>query len=1082
MRKRTKWELLLFGMLGCAPGGASAETPSNLLELASVVGRTSSFDGDLREQVAYLIDANADTVAVFESDDGEPVDLLFAFEGGTVASDSFSLVLSDGSRAPAPARIDLLASTSSASSGFTSLRTELIDSLKLEQKARFGSTATEWLLVRLYPAGGATHVALADFSVGGKEGFPETNYAFGQTPADALEIVGAMQGIGAADLSLTLEEAEIFARAAKGNLSNSDFVEVALLASGVADEVARSDYLARVDALTAKARTVLDDDASAAEAGSQLLAFLHEHALQGGYREQQTNLSVVLDEGVFNCVSSAVLYNAVASDLGLDVRAIEVPDHAFSIVYDGLNHMDVETTTAQGFNPQRDKVAEFESLTGFRYIPESNKSKRREIDAAGLAALIYYNHGVAHLKEGRYQEALFANFRAMSLDPEFASAATNALAALGRWSTSLADEGNWQDATEVASVGARLAPDDRGLSSTRKAIWQRWAFSEADAGRHEAALDILTRAAVEVDRKTFDGMRSAILIRPAETLIERGNWQGALDVTSAASEILDPGALEDLREWRSGVFQRWAQVELDNDQFETAFGILEAGLATYPSERSLERAARYLAQEWARAEGFPDGLSALQSVIGALPQVAGLDEVAEAFVRRHVRAGLAIVELEAALEDVRQSTHVIGPDRTEDLTAFVYEAYGHDRIDAKDWEKAAEIYSEGRQAVPQDKILSRNARYVAQEWQREASAAGGVAALDEVQRRLRGLFPEFAVDPGWGEAEIVRQVNSALRTGDFTSAEATLSSAQLLMRPENYRKLRIVIIDHQARAAMDAAEWAAAANIYHDGRVQLGDTKLFSRNVVYIAQEWARAEASANGAIGVAGAMEDLNALFPQDRKVAGMGVSTLERMIAKHIEVGEFEAAEEIVRQARRVLSQNEAGELLVTLYTRAGSKAIEEARWDAALAAYADGLAVAPDSRDLSRNVPYVFQEWSRTALQEGGAPFLVAETARMKEILPGTKSLPDVLESVLGRAVSEKVDDADPEGALTLINEVAAALPDEVTAELKVIAYDLWAKTKLDAEAWQEAIEIYDMGLLDVPESRRLMNNRRYAESKL
>ena len=653
---------------------------------------------------------------------------------------------------------------------------------------------------------------------------------------------------------------------------------------------------------------------------------------------------------------------------------------------------------------------------------------------------------------------------------------------LAAGSKTLADEGNWQHATEVAAVGARLAPEDRGLASARKAIWQRWAFSEADAGRPEAALAILTRAANEVDADTFDGMRSAVLIRPAEALIKIGDWEEALDLTATAAALLGGDALADLQEWRSGVYERWTYDHMENGQFRDALEILVAGHNAYAGDRDLTRAARYLAQEWAKAEGFPDGLVVFAALNAALPKVSDIGEIAETFVRRHVSDGMVERELEAALADVQTAASYVTPETATSLIAYVYETYGHASIDAKRWELAADIYAAGRAAVPDSKILSRNARYVAQEWQRQASAQGGVAALDEVQRKLRGLFPEFAVDPGFGEDEIVRQINAALRSGDAAVAVETLATAQLLIRPETFRKLQTGITDHQAREAMETGNWAKAARIYHDARLQIGDPKLFSRNIAYIAQEWTRVAAATNGATGIVTVMEELRSLFPDDKKVGGMGVATLERMIAQHIEAGAFDDAEDLVRQARRVFSGEEARELLVALYARAGSKAIDDARWEAALTAYSDGLALAPDARDLSRNVPYVLQEWSRTALEQGGASLLVSEIARMEEILPGTKSLPDVLESVLGRAVSAQLDRADPEGALTLIDDVSIALPDGVTAKLRAVTYDRWAKTKFDAEQWQEAIEIYDMGLLDVPDSRLLQNNRRYAKSKL
>jgi tetratricopeptide (TPR) repeat protein len=1081
------WEVtraiwILTGIFGASFGDAFAETPANLLDLSRVDSGTIGYmeGGDV--QVERLIDGDPKTNAIFSSADGAPVDLLFAFEGGTVAPDSFAITLSNDADARPPARIDLLASTASPSSGFASLRTERIDPLKPSQQARFASAAANWLLVRLYPAEGSDRIALADIRVGGKEGLPETTYAFGESPAEALEIVGAMEGIGAADLSLTPEESEIFALVANGSLSDDDFVTIALLASGVTDPAVRSDYLARVETLTAEAQAALDLSAPLEESGARLLRWLHERALQGGYRERQTNLSVVLDEHVFNCVSSAVLYNAVAGRLGFDVRAIEVPDHAFSIVYDGLDHMDVETTTAEGFNPRRDEVAEFEALTGFRYIPQSNKSKRREVDAAGLAALIYYNHGVAHLEEGRYQEALFANLRAMSLDPDFASAATNALAALGRWSTSLADDGNWEDATEVAAVGVRLAPEDKGLAATRKAIWQKWAFSEVDAGRREAALAVLAAASRETGDESFDSMRAAVLTRPAEDQIAQANWQAALDLTADAGDLLDPEALADLTDWRSSVFRRWAHAEMEDGRFSRALDVLAEGFRSYPEDRRLEHATLYLAQEWARAGGYRDGLDALGTVVAALPEIEGLDGVAEAFVQRHVSMGLDTLDLAAALGRVGEAAALVGPEKTADLGAFVFEVYGHDRIDAEDWSRAAEIYAEGRRTFSDSSILARNARYVAQEWQRQASAKGGIAALEEVQVALKRLFPEFAVDPGFGEDEIVRQINALVRQGEYAEATETLNSAQLLLRPETYRELRVLIFDRQAQVAMKAGDWAAAAAICFDARSQLGEPGLFSNNVAYIAQEWTRAAASESGADGVATAMNELTALFPNDEDVAGMGLRTLRRMVADLVEANEFAGAEQTIRDASSFLSQEQAGSLIITLQSRVAAKAIDDGDWPTALRAYAEGLQIAPDSRDLSRNVPYVFQEWSRQALKDGGVALLISKIDAMQEIFPGSKSLPDVLEAVLGREVVNRIGDGDPQAALDLIGGVEGSMPQDVVANLKVLAYDRWAKGKMDAGEWAEAIRIYDQGLLEVPESGLLDNNRSYAERKL
>ena len=1077
MKRRVFAPLLLCLFTG---QGALAERVDNLLARGNLDANALDLTAPLASVSAALMDGKPDTAATFNSQDGAPVDLLFRFDPETVAPDGLIVTLAEGETAPAPQRVDILVSTLSPTSGFVSLRTERIDPLRRDQKMSFRPRAASWVQIRLYPAADSTQISLGDLRLKGVLGPPETTYAFGETPSSAIEIISALEGIREGRMTLTAEEREIFERAGQGALESKDFVSIALLASGVDDPAALESYHDRIDALTAKAKATLAPGTSPAETGSALLTFLHEETFTNGYSEGQTNLSTVLDKGVYNCVSSAVLYNAIAGRLGLDVRAIEVPDHAFSIVYDGLNHMDVETTTSKGFNPARERVAEFEQLTGFRYIPQSNKSKRREIGAAGLAALIYYNHGVTHLREGRYQDALFANFRALSLDPDFASAATNALAALGRWSADLADAGQWEDSTQIAEVAVRLAPEDAGLASNQIAVWQNWALSEVEAGRPETALGILETASTNVDPEVFTSMRIGLLTRPAEALIAAGDWEAALKNVVALYDLLDDGGGAELDDWRRGVFGRWAHAAMDGADFVTASAILSEGLGAFPGDKRLVRTLRYLAQEWSIAEGYDGGLEVLAGLLSNFPDVDNLNESAEAHVQRHIRAGMATTDLADMLTEVAKADALLSDEQAKELAARVYLVYGNGAIDARDWERAAGIYSEGLEKFPDNRSLDRNARYVAQEWQREVGAGDDLAALEAVQRELRRLFPPFAIDPGFGEDEIVRQINGLVRGGKFAEALEKLESAQLLVRPETHRKLLEVIFDRQARLAMDAGDWQGAAETYAEGRLAIGDDTAFSRNIRYITQEWTRAEASKTGVAGVSAAMGKMTALFPSDGKLPGIGQATLERMIADSVKQGDLAQAEEIVRQATSFVPAETAAELIVALYLRRGSKAIDDGDWEAALRAYSEGLAIQPGTRDLRRNIPYVIQEWARTSIASGGSAQIDVDATTMLDILNEPDTINDVLENVLAIEVDGLVSQGNEDGAFDLINQISA-LPTAAIDGLKERAYDQWARRHMDAKEWDEAIRIYDMGLIELADSRRLKNNRRYAESQ-
>ena len=234
---------------------------------------------------------------------------------------------------------------------------------------------------------------IAEVEVLGGIGAPASHYAFNEAPAKAFDVLARLQASSSLKITIPPDEADLFADVKNRRFSKWSFDEAALLASGITDAGKRKAYLSKLDNLETGARAAVSAAKTAFEKGEKLLTWLHgkDGPLGKGYAAQQTDLSVILDSGTFNCVSFATLYNVLGRRLGLDVRAIEVPDHAFSILYDGTNNADVETTTSSGFNPARDQAAQeqFEKRTGFRYIADSHRDQRREIREAGLVAIVY---------------------------------------------------------------------------------------------------------------------------------------------------------------------------------------------------------------------------------------------------------------------------------------------------------------------------------------------------------------------------------------------------------------------------------------------------------------------------------------------------------------------------------------------------------------------------------------------------------------------------------------------------------------------------------------------------------------------
>ncbi|MBI9099284.1 MAG: hypothetical protein JEY91_12440, partial [Spirochaetaceae bacterium] len=143
------------------------------------------------------------------------------------------------------------------------------------------------------------------------------------------------------------------------DLTEKQFLEGALLASG-SDEVA--DNFTKISNLIENIRTHIDSRSSVYEKGEKILQYLHDSVFRL-YIEDQTRINILLKTGSYNCVSSAVLYMAAGRSLGLTIRGVRTPDHAFVSVIIGNDIVDVETTNEWGYDPGHKK--EFtDSFTG----------------------------------------------------------------------------------------------------------------------------------------------------------------------------------------------------------------------------------------------------------------------------------------------------------------------------------------------------------------------------------------------------------------------------------------------------------------------------------------------------------------------------------------------------------------------------------------------------------------------------------------------------------------------------------------------------------------------------------------------
>ena len=153
------------------------------------------------------------------------------------------------------------------------------------------------------------------------------------------------------------------------------------------------------------------------ERGRAILKLLYRDYLRA-YSLNQTKLDLALESGLYNCVSSAILYMAAAKAAGLDVRGQRTSEHAFCSIYIPVSNtsnsksvqlkkIDVETTNPYGFNPgSKEEIEHTDQIKKYYVVPKKYYSNRSEVSDGIFTGLIAGNLTSGYIKTGEYNKAL----------------------------------------------------------------------------------------------------------------------------------------------------------------------------------------------------------------------------------------------------------------------------------------------------------------------------------------------------------------------------------------------------------------------------------------------------------------------------------------------------------------------------------------------------------------------------------------------------------------------------------------------------------------------------------------------------
>jgi len=299
----------------------------------------------------------------------------------------------------------------------------------------------------------------------------QSTFVFPGQAAAAADITGN----SSADASLPAEITD-------GRLARLPLIDAALIAGGTSDQPAIETYRRRFEHWVAEMQVsgrIIGTDRDRSRA---VLEYLHGRVLTGGFRETSTSLVEAFEHGRFNCISSVILFRALAERFNLKVHGVEVPGHAYAVVESVGNggageSFVVQTTCRDWFAAAGDAPLQrtlLRQTIGATAADTAEKAQReRRLSDVGLLAVVYYNRGVDHLEAGNHEAAITANRAALALDSANDAARANLLAGLNNWSLELGRRGNYAQALRTLETGLKFAPDYGLFHENLVALYQQ---------------------------------------------------------------------------------------------------------------------------------------------------------------------------------------------------------------------------------------------------------------------------------------------------------------------------------------------------------------------------------------------------------------------------------------------------------------------------------------------------------------------------------------------------------------------------------------------------------------------------------
>jgi len=375
--------------------------------------------------------------------------------------------------------------------------------------------------------------------------------------------------------------------AASEPLPLDDRDDAALAFSGLAD-ASLPAYRRRLLDVVAGFQATVAGTFDPALLASRALEYLHVATLRR-YDFHQVRIDTLLDDGTYNCVSSAVLYLILARSVGLSVGGVRTTDHAFCVVQVGAKTVDVETTNPYGYDPgsRKEFTDSFGKVTGFAYVPPTNYRDRTPVGERGLLALVLHDRVSFAIERGDHAAALEPAVTGWTLAGDVL-AREALVTTVSNNAVLLGQSRRYDEAVTLLEETERAFGADADLVLRRQEMLHNQVGSLVEAGDLDGAESVLAappRSGLFEPADRLELQVWVVQVRADRSARKKDYPAAAATVAEGIDRL---GAVADLL----GAFEVYthnAFAQLYNARrFAEAKTLLEAALARYPASRVIK--------------------------------------------------------------------------------------------------------------------------------------------------------------------------------------------------------------------------------------------------------------------------------------------------------------------------------------------------------------------------------------------------------------------------------------------------------------------------------------------------------------